>query len=370
MLREVRLDLAVGLDDGAHDVGPRLGAQVPGSGGHERLDVELVRRDEQPHERHLVVGLVGDVGQDDEPRPGHVRVDRGSRAARTPPGRRPAARPAVARPAGGPPLPPRTRPPPSSAPARTVSASTPFLPPAIKPCLTSAAAAGRLRPLPHENQGEHKYAGRRRQSACSSGPGASGAPACAWCTRRAWAIRAAICRARTSSPCSFSTSCGCDPESPRDPDRDRFVLSKGHASAALYAALAERGFFPPQDLDSYMRPLSQLNGHPDRNKVPGVEANTGPLGHGLPIAVGMAVAAKLDGAAWRTFVLTGDGELQEGSNWEAIMAAAHLRPRQPDGHRRSQPAAAGRCHREDGGARTARRTLARVRLGRDRGGRP
>ena len=72
-----------------------------------------------------------------------------------------------------------------------------------------------------------------------------------------------------------------------------------------------------------MRPLSKLNGHPDRNKVPGVEANTGPLGHGLPIAVGTAVAAKLDGAAWRTFVLTGDGELQEGSNWEAAMAAAH-----------------------------------------------
>ena len=115
------------------------------------------------------------------------------------------------------------------------------------------------------------------------------------------------------------------PEAPRDPDRDRFVLSKGHASAALYATLAERGFFPQQDLDTYMRPLSQLNGHPDRNKLPGVEANTGPLGHGLPIAVGMATAAKLDGAAWRTFVLTGDGELQEGSNWEAIMAASHLR---------------------------------------------
>ena len=114
------------------------------------------------------------------------------------------------------------------------------------------------------------------------------------------------------------------PESPRDPSRDRFVSSKGHASAALYATLAERGFFPPQDLESYMRPLSQLNGHPDRNKVPGVEANTGPLGHGLPIAVGMAMAAKLDGAAWRTFVLTGDGELQEGSNWEAIMAASHF----------------------------------------------
>lgn len=114
------------------------------------------------------------------------------------------------------------------------------------------------------------------------------------------------------------------PESPRDPNRDRFVLSKGHASAALYATLAERGFISPQDLDTYMRPLSQLNGHPDRNKVPGVEANTGPLGHGLPIALGMALAAKLDGAAWRTFVLTGDGELQEGSNWEAIMAAAHF----------------------------------------------
>jgi transketolase len=115
------------------------------------------------------------------------------------------------------------------------------------------------------------------------------------------------------------------PDSPSDPDRDRFVLSKGHASAALYAALAERGFLPPEELDTYMRPLSRLNGHPDRNKVPGVEANTGPLGHGLPIAVGMAAAAKLDRSTWRTFVLTGDGELQEGSNWEAIMAAAHLR---------------------------------------------
>jgi transketolase len=115
------------------------------------------------------------------------------------------------------------------------------------------------------------------------------------------------------------------PEAPNDPHRDRFVLSKGHASAALYATLAERGFLSRPELDTYMRPLSPLNGHPDRNKVPGVEANTGPLGHGLPIAVGMALASKLDEAAWRTFVLTGDGELQEGSNWEAIMAAAHFR---------------------------------------------
>jgi transketolase len=77
-------------------------------------------------------------------------------------------------------------------------------------------------------------------------------------------------------------------------------------------------------LGTYLQPLSALNGHPDRNKVPGVEANTGPLGHGLPIAVGAAIAGRLNGAAWRTFVLTGDGELQEGSNWEAAMAAAQF----------------------------------------------
>jgi transketolase len=115
-----------------------------------------------------------------------------------------------------------------------------------------------------------------------------------------------------------------DPGNPRDPARDRFILSKGHAAAALYATLAEAGFIPREDLDTFMRPLSRLNGHPDRNKVPGVEANTGPLGHGLPIAVGAALAAKMGRAAWRTFVLTGDGELQEGSNWEAIMAASQF----------------------------------------------
>jgi transketolase len=116
-----------------------------------------------------------------------------------------------------------------------------------------------------------------------------------------------------------------DPEQPRWPDRDRFILSKGHCSAALYAVLAEAGFFPLERLREYMQPLSMLNGHPDRNKVPGVEANTGPLGHGLPIGVGAAIAAKIDAASWRTFVLTGDGELQEGSNWEAAMSAAHYR---------------------------------------------
>lgn len=116
-----------------------------------------------------------------------------------------------------------------------------------------------------------------------------------------------------------------NPERPDDPQRDRFILSKGHCSAALYSTLAEAGFFPHSDLTSYCQPLSRFNGHPDRNKVPGVEANTGPLGHGLPIAVGTALAAKMDRAAWRTFVLTGDGELQEGSNWEAAMAASQYR---------------------------------------------
>jgi len=114
-----------------------------------------------------------------------------------------------------------------------------------------------------------------------------------------------------------------DPNNPAAPERDRFIMSKGHCSASLYATLAEAGFLRPEDLNAYMQPLSPLNGHPDRTKVPGVEASTGTLGHGLPVAVGAALAAKMDRAAWRTYVLTGDGELQEGSNWEAAMAAAH-----------------------------------------------
>lgn len=114
-----------------------------------------------------------------------------------------------------------------------------------------------------------------------------------------------------------------DPREPKTPQRDRFIMSKGHCSGALYATLAEAGFFPREELETYMQPLARLNGHPNCVNIPGVETNTGPLGHGLPVAVGTAIAAKLDGAAWRTFVLTGDGELQEGSNWEAAMSAAH-----------------------------------------------
>lgn len=118
-----------------------------------------------------------------------------------------------------------------------------------------------------------------------------------------------------------------DPANPRAPDRDRFFLSKGHSSGLLYTTLALAGFFPEDELRTFMQPLSRLSGHPSVH-VPGVEANTGALGHGLPIAVGAALAAKLDAsrpgaAAWRAFVLTGDGELQEGSNWEAALIAAH-----------------------------------------------
>lgn len=114
-----------------------------------------------------------------------------------------------------------------------------------------------------------------------------------------------------------------DPSHPDAPDRDRFVLSKGHSAAALYATLADAGFFDPSELSTFMAPLSRLNGHPDRKKVAGVETNTGPLGHGLPVAVGMALAARMDDPNRRVFVLTGDGELQEGSMWEAAMAAGH-----------------------------------------------
>ena len=115
-----------------------------------------------------------------------------------------------------------------------------------------------------------------------------------------------------------------DPANPSDPERDRFVLSKGHSAAALYTTLAMAGYFDVAELDTWLAPLSRLNGHPDRNKVPGVETNTGPLGHGFPVAVGIALSGQMDGSERRTFVLTGDGELQEGSMWEAAMAAGHF----------------------------------------------
>lgn len=114
-----------------------------------------------------------------------------------------------------------------------------------------------------------------------------------------------------------------DPKRPDWAERDRFIMSKGHATGALYTVLCAAGYFPEDWLDTYMQPRSRLNGHPNRNYLPGIETNTGPLGHGFPVAVGIAIAGALSGSDHRTFVLTGDGELQEGSNWEAAMVAGH-----------------------------------------------
>lgn len=109
-----------------------------------------------------------------------------------------------------------------------------------------------------------------------------------------------------------------------DPNRDRYIQSKGHSVEALYTVLADQGFYPVEALDTLNQYRSHFIGHPTR-KVPGVEHNTGALGHGLPIAVGTALAAKKDGRSYRVFTLLGDGELEEGSNWEASMAAAHYK---------------------------------------------
>jgi transketolase len=115
------------------------------------------------------------------------------------------------------------------------------------------------------------------------------------------------------------------PEQPDWPDRDRCILSKGHGCLALYAVLADKGFFPADELDRFCRSDGILGGHPDANKIPGVEASTGALGHGPSIGLGMALAARMRGADWRVFVVTGDGEINEGSVWEAAMAAAKHR---------------------------------------------
>jgi transketolase len=113
------------------------------------------------------------------------------------------------------------------------------------------------------------------------------------------------------------------PQEPAWPDRDRFVLSKGHAAPVLYSALAERGYFPKEDLQTLRKLGSRLQGHPDLRRVPGVEASTGSLGQGLSVGLGMALAGRLDRRSYRVFVLLGDGECEEGQVWEAAMAASH-----------------------------------------------
>ncbi|MBR6345233.1 MAG: transketolase [Lachnospiraceae bacterium] len=112
-----------------------------------------------------------------------------------------------------------------------------------------------------------------------------------------------------------------DPKNPQDPDRDRFVLSKGHTAPGLYGALAEKGFFPKEDLVTLRHLGSHLQGHPSMKKTPGIDMSTGSLGQGISAAVGMALAAKLDGKSYRTYTLLGDGEIQEGQVWEAAMFA-------------------------------------------------
>jgi transketolase len=116
-----------------------------------------------------------------------------------------------------------------------------------------------------------------------------------------------------------------DPARPDWPERDRFILSKGHACAPLYAVLAERGFFPTEWLDDFYQDGSHLPGHATHVGVPGVEVSTGSLGHGLPIACGIALAGKRDGKAYRVFALLSDGECDEGSVWEAVLFAPHHR---------------------------------------------
>ena len=113
-----------------------------------------------------------------------------------------------------------------------------------------------------------------------------------------------------------------DPANPAWPERDRMILSKGHAGAAMYAVLAETGFFPVEQLKTHYANGSLLSGHVSHRGVPGVEVSTGSLGHGLGIGVGMALGARMDGAGWRTYVVLGDGECDEGSVWESALQAA------------------------------------------------
>ncbi len=115
-----------------------------------------------------------------------------------------------------------------------------------------------------------------------------------------------------------------DPQHPRSEERDRFILSKGHGPVAFYAILAVKGFFPTETLHTFATWESMLGSHPDRNKVPGAEASTGSLGHGLPMAVGAAMALRIKGSDSRVFVLIGDGECNEGSIWESILLAGNL----------------------------------------------
>lgn len=122
--------------------------------------------------------------------------------------------------------------------------------------------------------------------------------------------------------CLYDSFLNYHPTEPDWSDRDRLILSKGHGCLALYAVLADKEFFPQEELVTFCQPTSRLGGHPEKGKIPGIEASTGALGHGLPIGVGIALAAKIKQQSYRVVVITGDGEINEGSIWEAALSAA------------------------------------------------
>ena len=161
-----------------------------------------------------------------------------------------------------------------------------------------------------------------------------------------------------------------DPTRPDWPDRDRFILSKGHACPILYAALAERGYFPVDDLWGLRQAPSHLQGHPDMRKTPGVEMTSGPLGSGLSAGLGMALGARITGQDFRTFVMLGEGDLQEGATWEAATGGRAASALQFDRADRLQPLAGRwqvRRYRQPG---PTARQMACLSLGRDRDRRP
>lgn len=123
----------------------------------------------------------------------------------------------------------------------------------------------------------------------------------------------------------YNVEMNVDPKNPQDPKRDRLVLSKGHAAPALYATLALKGYFPVEDLKTLRKSDSYLQGHPNMNKVPGVDMSTGSLGQGISCAVGMALGGKIDKENYRVYTILGDGEIEEGQVWEAAMFAAHYK---------------------------------------------
>lgn len=136
-------------------------------------------------------------------------------------------------------------------------------------------------------------------------------------------IREVLCLPQKFTPIFFFKELNIDPQNPRKEDRDRFVLSKGHTAPGYYSALANRGFFPVEDLKTLRKINAYLQGHPDMKHTPGVDMTSGSLGQGVSAAVGMAISAKLSGESYRTYTLLGDGEIQEGQVWEAAMLAAH-----------------------------------------------